>query len=68
MKTVSEQLRAIIDKQGYYHVAKAAGVDKSQLFRFMHGRARLTTDSLDRVGNALGLKLTATKNVEGTKG
>lgn len=58
-QTLSDQLRAIIDngRQTRYRVSKLARVDGAQLHRFMNGTGRLTTDSMDRIGQALGLRL-----------
>jgi transcriptional regulator with XRE-family HTH domain len=56
---LSEQLRRIIESgdMSRYELAKRSGVDASQLCRFFHGKGRLTTDSLDRIGMVLGLSL-----------
>lgn len=56
---LSNQLRAIVDNgtMTRYRVCKLSRVDPSQLHRFMNGTGRLTTDSLDRIGAALGLRL-----------
>jgi Cro/C1-type HTH DNA-binding domain len=60
-ETLSDQLRRIIRDSGLsrYAICKAARVDPSQLHRFvnMQPGGRLTTDSLDRIGQALGLRL-----------
>jgi hypothetical protein len=58
-ETLSDQLRAIIDDgtMTRYRVCKLSQVDPSQLHRFMNHAGRLTTDSLDRVGLALKLRL-----------
>jgi len=56
---LSEQLRKIIEDGpvSRYRISKESGVDASQLLRFVKGRGRLTTDSLDRIGLVLGLRL-----------
>jgi len=61
---LSDQLREIIATNGLsrYKLAQLSRVDASQLCRFVHGTARLTTDSLDRIGLVLQLRL-----VEGGK-
>jgi len=58
-ETLSDQLRAIIDdgRQTRYRVSKLAKVDGAQLHRFMNGTGRLSSDSMDRIGQALGLRL-----------
>jgi len=57
--TLSEQLRHIIEAGDLsrYEIAKRSGVDASQLHRFVRGTGRLTTDSLDKIGAVLGLRL-----------
>jgi transcriptional regulator with XRE-family HTH domain len=57
--TVSDQLRHIIEagELSRYEIAKRSGVDASQLHRFVRGTGRLTTDSLDKIGAVLGLRL-----------
>ena len=40
-----------------YRLSKEAAVDASQLCRFVQGKGRLTTDSLDRIGEVLRLRL-----------
>jgi hypothetical protein len=40
-----------------YAISKASGVDQSQLHRFVNGNGRLTTDTLDRIGAVLRLRL-----------
>lgn len=60
-KALSEQLRRLIkgSELSRYEIAKRSGVDASQLHRFVYGTGRLTTDSLDKIGEILGLKFTA---------
>jgi hypothetical protein len=57
-KTLSDQLREIIEggPMSRYELGKRAAVDASQLCKFVQGKARLTTESLDRVGEALRLR------------
>ena len=56
---LSEQLRRIIEDSelSRYEISKQSGIDASQLHRFVKGKGRLTTDSLDRIGIVLKLKL-----------
>lgn len=58
-QSLSEQLRKLIGKADIsrYEISKRSGVDASQLHRFINGTGRLTTDSLDRIGEVLGLRL-----------
>ena len=56
--TLSHQLRHIIEAGDLsrYEIAKQSGVDASQLHRFVKGKGRLTTDSLDKIGAVLNLR------------
>lgn len=67
LATISEQLRAIISKSGQsqYRICKEAGVDPSQLWRFMQGSGRMTNDTLDKLGTYLNIQLTC-ENEENT--
>jgi len=58
-QTLSEQLIRIIEDgpRSRYWLSKAAAVDAGQLYRFVHRKGRLTTDSLDRIGEALNLRI-----------
>lgn len=58
-KKMSDQLRHIINSGPLtrYRVSKDSGVDASQISRFMNGTGRLTTDSLDKVGKVLKLRI-----------
>jgi transcriptional regulator with XRE-family HTH domain len=57
--TLSDQLRKIIEDSelSRYEIAKRSGVDASQLHRFVYGTGRLTTDSLDKIGTVLKLRI-----------
>ena len=58
-KSLSDQLRKIIEHGPLtrYRISKDSGVDASQLLRFVHGRGKLTTDTLDRIGDVLKLRI-----------
>ena len=58
-KRLSDQLRDIIERGPItrYRIAQESGVDASQLHRFVNGTGRLTTDSLDRIGSVLKLRI-----------
>lgn len=58
-KPLSEQLRTVIEASGItrYRLAKASGVDAGQLCRFMQGKVQLTFETLDRIGEVLGLRM-----------
>ena len=57
-RPLSEQLRRLIktSSMSRYRIAKDSGVDAGQLHRFVNGRGRLTTDSLDKIGEVLQLR------------
>lgn len=57
-KSLSEQLRKLIGDadMSRYEISRRSGVDASQLHRFVNGTGRLTTDSLDKIGEVLGLR------------
>ena len=57
--TLSDQLREIIlnGPKTRYRISKEAGVDASQLHRFVNRQGRLTTDTLDKIGVVLKLRL-----------
>jgi len=59
LKPLSEQLIQIIERGPVtrYRLSKDAAVDASQLCRFVQGTGRLTTDSLDRIGKVLRLRI-----------
>ncbi len=56
---LSDQLRRILAESGLsrYEIAKRSGVDEAALSRFASGQRGLTTETLDRLGEALGLEL-----------
>lgn len=60
---LSDQLRKIIRESGLsrYRICKMASLDPSQMHRFLRGEGRLTNDSLDRLGEALGLRFVTTE-------
>jgi len=57
-RLLSAQLIEIIEAGPVtrYRLSKDAVVDASQLCRFVQGKGRLTTDSLDRIGEVLRLR------------
>ena len=63
MVKLTDQLREAIDASGMsrYAVCKAIGVDQSTISRFMAGKAGLALDTVDRLGELLGLELVAKK-------
>lgn len=59
MKLLSQQIREIVEKSpsSSYAIAKAAGIEKSAMSRFMNG-GRLTMDKLDQLARVFGLVVT----------
>jgi len=70
MAKLTDQLRAAIDGSGMsrYAVAKAIALDQSTLSRFMSGKAGLALDTVDKLGEFLGLQLVTTKKPTKGKG
>jgi transcriptional regulator with XRE-family HTH domain len=58
-KTFSEQLRALIEErpESLAEIGRASGVNHAALSRFLRGERGLTTKSLDRLYEYLGLEL-----------
>jgi plasmid maintenance system antidote protein VapI len=70
MRRLSDQLRTAIDASGMsrYAVAKAIELDQATMSRFMSGKAGLSVETIDRLGELLGLRLVATKKPARGKG
>jgi transcriptional regulator with XRE-family HTH domain len=66
-KKLSEQLRAAIDasEMTRYRIALEAEIDHATLSRFMNGKGGLSVDSMDRLGECLGLELVAKRRPKG---
>lgn len=60
-RSLSDQLRHLIETGplSRYRISRDSGVDASQLLRFMRGDGRLTTESLDKIGDVLKLRITS---------
>jgi plasmid maintenance system antidote protein VapI len=56
---LSDAVRKAIDDSGEsrYAIAKATGIDESALGKFYNGHRGITTDTLDRLGEYLGLRI-----------
>jgi transcriptional regulator with XRE-family HTH domain len=59
LRLLSDQLREILDAgpMTRYRLSIEAGVDQGQLSRFVLGKGQLTFRTLDRIGQALRLRL-----------
>jgi plasmid maintenance system antidote protein VapI len=51
-----------------YAVAKAIELDQATMSRFMSGKAGLSVETIDRLGDLLGLQLVTTKKPAKGKG
>lgn len=60
-ETISDQLRRFIRDGGISRnqLCKMTGMDPSHLHRFYHGTGRLTNETMDRLAEALRLRLVA---------
>lgn len=58
-ETASDQLRRFIRDSGMSRnqLCKLTGMDPSHLHRFYHGTGRLTNDVMDKLADALRLRL-----------
>ena len=61
--TLSEQLRAAIESSGLtrYRISQETGIDQAALSRFMSGEMGLSTNTLDKMADVLGLELVVKK-------
>ncbi len=62
-KPISEQLKNAIRNAGVsrYRIAQETGLTQATLSRFMNGVAGLSLDSIDKIGDFLGLGITTGK-------
>lgn len=51
-----------------YAIAKGAGVARSQLSRMMRGESGMTADTIERLADYLGLRITIEPKGKATKG
>jgi transcriptional regulator with XRE-family HTH domain len=67
---LSDQLRQAIDASGMsrYAIAKAIGLDQSVLSRFMAGKSGLAVETIDNIGELLGLRIVIEKKPSKSKG
>jgi transcriptional regulator with XRE-family HTH domain len=65
-ETFCDQLRRILTESGLsrYEIAKRSGVDEAALSRFANKRRGLTTDTVDRLVEALELELVTKKRAK----
>lgn len=66
-KPFTEQLRQAIDKSDLsrYAICKRIGIPQSTMSRFMAGDCGLAVETIDKLCELLGVKLTATKRKRG---
>ncbi len=67
---LSDAVRKAIDESGEsrYAIAKATGIDESALAKFYNGHRGITTDTLDRLGDYLGLRIVMDRKPKTRKG
>jgi transcriptional regulator with XRE-family HTH domain len=60
-KRLSDQIRAAVDTSGMsrYAICKAIELNQGAMSRFMSGKGGLAMDTLDRLAELLGLRITA---------
>ena len=60
---LSDQLRKHLDNCGLtlYAISKATGIDQASLGKFRNGQRGLSWQAVDKLGEFLGLSITATK-------
>ncbi len=64
MKKLSTQLREAIANCGMsnYRVARRSRIHQSQVSRFLSGESKLTLDTVDKIGEVLGLEITVSES------
>ncbi len=62
-KQFSDEIRFAIENCGKtrYQIAKETGIDAAALCRFVQGKMGLTTDTLDKLTEYLGLRIVMDK-------
>ena len=65
-KAIAEAVKA--SDQTPYAIAKGAGVARSQLSRLLSGERGMTTDTIERLADYLGLRITIEPKGKTTKG
>jgi plasmid maintenance system antidote protein VapI len=65
-KKLSDQLRDAIDSSGVtrYRIAQETGIDESALAKFYNGKRGINSDTLDRLGEYLGLRIVTDKTTQ----
>ena len=58
-ETLSDQIRQAIDDSGLsrYRIAQESGIDESALAKFYNGHRGFNSDTLDILGEYLGLRI-----------
>ena len=56
---ISDQIRQAIDDSGMtrYRIAKDTGIEEAALCKFYNGQRGINSDTLDRLGEYLGLRI-----------
>lgn len=65
--TLSSQVRDVIESRGLTHteLGRLAGVDPTVIGRFASGEREIRTGTLDKIANALGLRLVEVARPQG---
>jgi len=60
---ISDQIRGAIESAGVsrYRIEIETGIDKATLSRFMNGKAGMSVETLDKLGEFLGLEIVKRK-------
>ena len=67
---LADDLREAVQKSGRSHheIAKAAGISRPCLLRFMNGRGHLGFESVEKLAALLGMRFTQPKSVAAKPG
>jgi hypothetical protein len=68
-RKLSEQLRAAIMNApiSRYAISRQTEIPEAVLSRFVHGKSGLSVESIDKIGELLGLSLAASRPAKGRK-
>jgi predicted XRE-type DNA-binding protein len=67
---LSDQIRRAIDasRVSRYRICALIGLDKSVMSRFMAGKCGLAVETIDKLGELLGLRIVVEKKLKTSKG
>ena len=66
-KKLSDQIRQAIDDSGRtrYRIAQETGIDESALSKFYRGKRGFNSETIDTLGEFLGLRIVADREKKG---